>query len=457
MGSRTLDRTGFGANSTKICSWLSAVWLFLAVSADAIATPYYADVSLPDPHSRFVQSLYAQPVQADFTDDTQLLLLQQEFAQIRYTADADALLDFIGRKVMADLLGQPLPLDGIRTARELIVADRRFQARESLEDLRKRVADKLTVRFVTSTGSELGWGNNKYLGDSLWVQPSSRYNLRLQTVMTWKHPISEMTFHATLPVSSAVDPLYLDCQPNIFKREQRPYQPGTTVETICTIRYSTLSADVVRSAVSAAMRGETALKYFGLTLQVPGVSFQYHSFRVAEPFYLFAPGVYERMGKEADQRIRQTTCFDLGTCMREARRANLALHLLKVLIVAAAIVGGLFTIAGALRRRAPILFGFTAVVFIGAFILAASVPEHAGLGALLYYAPALYLSLPWSRLDFPLVGFRNDASIAGIAVFGGLLLNLAILGALMLWRRPPRGEKSLGTPPSANREGHYHP
>lgn len=94
-------RTGFAGNPTKICSWLFAGWLFLAVSADAIATPYYADVTLPDPHSRFVQSLYAQPVQADFTDDTQLLLLQQEFAQIRYTADADALLDFIGRKVMA--------------------------------------------------------------------------------------------------------------------------------------------------------------------------------------------------------------------------------------------------------------------------------------------------------------------------------------------------------------------
>src|SRR5262249_44236561 len=162
--------------------------------------------------------------------------------------------------------------------------------------------------------------------------------------------------------------------------------------------------DVVRRAVSAATKSETALTYDGLTVGIPGVSFKYHSFQVQELFYQFAAGELESMSRKADTLVRQTTCFDLGTCAREAQHSNLAFRLIEALAVIAAIVGFLALMAGVLQGRAPILFAFTALVFIAAFVLVLSIPANAGLGAILLVAPAAYLSLPWSQMDFPLVG-----------------------------------------------------
>jgi hypothetical protein len=141
----------------------------------------------------------------------------------------------------------------------------------------------------------------------------------------------------------------------------------------------------------------------------------------------------------AAARVNNTSCFDRGTCLRDSRQTNFALHSITALSVFAAIFAALATLARLFKRRAPVLFGLTVLIFVGAMMLTNAAPKSSeSLGPILYFVPALLLSWPWSLTDLPLVGVRNDVDTGQIAVYGGMLLNLTILGALMLWRRKPR-------------------
>src|SRR5215831_19335071 len=86
--------------------------LVLTAGPQANAFPINADVTHPDPQSRFVRELYSEPVRADSNDVQRLLEIQEALADIAYKDDADALAAFMDRKIMLELVGESLPLDG---------------------------------------------------------------------------------------------------------------------------------------------------------------------------------------------------------------------------------------------------------------------------------------------------------------------------------------------------------